>query len=326
MVRGDGSGDTCPSGKVCKDTKACAPDGKDPSNGTDPSARVVCGSGTCKDKSTVKPTDAPKPDDSCTTNALSSVGTCGKNLMCSVESCTGDNLGNIRCKGKCKARPADKGACSYIPSQGNQGDCQSGYFCEASDACSSLLCKGACKKVAKCFCDSPGKSGFGQNGYSCLDADGKEDKANCKDADQECINDAGATLQRSDVLDNEPISGVRCAKPVQPPPPSPPCAEYDKGTGRCLQVITGFGNISTDPSKFITRLYGLLLAASGGIAILLLMRAGYRIMTSRGNPEAIKEGQEQATATIVGLLFLIFAFVLLQVIASDLLRIPGITP
>jgi formate hydrogenlyase subunit 3/multisubunit Na+/H+ antiporter MnhD subunit len=93
-----------------------------------------------------------------------------------------------------------------------------------------------------------------------------------------------------------------------------------------VEVVTALGKLSTEPGAFIKAIYGLLLAVSGAIAVLLLMRAGYRIQTSQGKPEAIKEGQEQITATIVGLFFLIFAFVILQVFASDLLKIPGITP
>lgn len=264
MVRGDGSGDTCPSGKVCKDTKACAPDGKDPSNGADPSAKMMCGSGTCKDKATVSPSDKPKPSDDCTTTAINPVGTCGSNLQCAVESCTGDNIGNIRCKGKCKARAGNTEDCSYNPGQGKQGNCTAGYYCKADGTgCTSIFCRGKC---------APNPT----------------------------------------------------EKPSLPPPVSPPCAEYKNG--KCAAVVTAFGNISTTPTAFVTRIYGIILAFSGGIAVLLLMRAGYRIMTSQGNPEALKDGREQATATVIGLLFLIFAFVLLQVIAYDLLRIPGVTP
>ena len=124
--------------------------------------------------------------------------------------------------------------------------------------------------------------------------------------------------------DDGSICNTDNAKPPLPPPPSPPCSKY--ADGKCVEVVTAFGKLSTEPGAFIQTIYGILLSFSGAIAILLLMRAGYRIQTSRGNPEALKEGQEQVTATIVGLFFLIFAFVLLQVITSDLLRIPGITP
>lgn len=109
-----------------------------------------------------------------------------------------------------------------------------------------------------------------------------------------------------------------------PLPPAPPCAsDLTKTGGICLEVLTAFGPIGTDPGAFITRLFGILLAASGSIAVLLIMRAGYHIMTSRGNPEGIKEGREQLVAAIVGLTFLIFSFVLLQIIGVDLLKIPG---
>lgn len=86
--------------------------------------------------------------------------------------------------------------------------------------------------------------------------------------------------------------------------------------------MTAFGKVGVEPGEFISRLFGILLAAAGSIAVILFMRAGYQIMTARGNPEGIKEGREKIVAAIVGLMFLIFSFVILQVIGVDLLKIP----
>jgi hypothetical protein len=45
------------------------------------------------------------------------------------------------------------------------------------------------------------------------------------------------------------------------------------------------------------------------------------MMTSTGNPEAIQEAKERITSAIVGLLFIIFSLVILQVIGVDILQI-----
>lgn len=103
----------------------------------------------------------------------------------------------------------------------------------------------------------------------------------------------------------------------------PPCApgSFDR-EGRCTAVLTALGKIQVEPGAFVTRMFGVLLAASGAIAVILIIRAGYQIMTARGNPEGIKEGREKIVAAIVGLMFLIFSFVILEVIGVDLLKIP----
>ncbi|HSA83864.1 MAG TPA: hypothetical protein VLF20_03175 [Patescibacteria group bacterium] len=110
----------------------------------------------------------------------------------------------------------------------------------------------------------------------------------------------------------------QCKQPTQ----TSPCITRD-AEGRCQEINTAFGVIKTSPEGFIEILFGVLLAASGAIAVLLLMRAGYQIMTARGNPEGIKEGREKIVAVILGLMFLVFSVVFLEVIGVDLLRIPG---
>jgi hypothetical protein len=49
-------------------------------------------------------------------------------------------------------------------------------------------------------------------------------------------------------------------------------------------------------------------------------------MVSQGNPEKIQAAREQLTAAIVGLMFVVFSLVILQVIGYDILRLPGFKP
>ncbi len=106
-----------------------------------------------------------------------------------------------------------------------------------------------------------------------------------------------------------------------------PCAEKDRTKdGRCLAITTGIGKISVQPDTFVSSLYGWLLSLAGVAGLILLLRAGYKILTSGGNKEKVGEAREEIKSVIIGILFLIVALVMLEAIAKDVLKIPGFTP
>lgn len=121
-------------------------------------------------------------------------------------------------------------------------------------------------------------------------------------------------------------SGFCCSPDNKPAPaPStqsiaPPC---NFTNGICTSVNTPFGAIQTDIAGLTKNIFSVLLGLSGGVAILLIIAAGYQMMTSQGNPEKVKEARERLTAAIVGLLFIIFSVTILQIIGVDILQIPG---
>lgn len=92
---------------------------------------------------------------------------------------------------------------------------------------------------------------------------------------------------------------------------------------KCESVSTGLGNIKTDPFQLVKSIMSVMLSLAGGIAVILIIISGYRLMTSQGNPEAVQGAREQLTSAIVGFLFIIFSLVILQVIGVDILHIPG---
>ncbi len=112
-----------------------------------------------------------------------------------------------------------------------------------------------------------------------------------------------------------------------PAPPLPPCAKWTNGNkgGVCESFVSAFGNFPTDPEAFIQKIFAILLSISGGIALLLIIKAGYQLMISQGKPEQIQQARDQLIAAIVGLIFLIFSFVFLQLIGFNILHIPGFT-
>lgn len=92
---------------------------------------------------------------------------------------------------------------------------------------------------------------------------------------------------------------------------------------RCLEVNTAIGPVGTESKAFVARIFSLVLGLAGGIALILIMVSGYKFMTSGGNPESFQAARDMFVSAIVGLLFIIFAFVILQIIGVDILHIPG---
>jgi hypothetical protein len=104
------------------------------------------------------------------------------------------------------------------------------------------------------------------------------------------------------------------------------CDKYSRnedGNLQCVSINTAIGTIPTNPIAFIERLFSIVLSLAGVGALGLLIYGGYNYMVSRGDPERIKGARETITSAIIGLLFIIFSLVILQVIAGDILRIPG---
>ncbi len=87
---------------------------------------------------------------------------------------------------------------------------------------------------------------------------------------------------------------------------------------------TAIGEIEANLPALVKKLFAVLLSLSGGIAVLLIIVAGYQLITSSGNPEKTQAARERLTSAVVGLLFIIFSFVILEVIGVSILRIPGI--
>lgn len=132
-----------------------------------------------------------------------------------------------------------------------------------------------------------------------------------------------------------------CAKPFQIVPStsggggvidlanaSTPASSFSVCTleGNRYVCKTAIGDISTDPKEFVQSIFGIILSLSGGIALIIIIISGYTLMTSQGNPEKIQGAKETLTSAIVGLLFIIFSLVILQVVGYDILRIPGFSP
>lgn len=142
--------------------------------------------------------------------------------------------------------------------------------------------------------------------------------------------------------------------PATPPPPPAggfsslaPCTFLDQQTGRCTWsigvtcnsagsglpdstpnpthtgVYTALGCVPTQTEPFINSLFRFSAAFGGGVTLLLMTFGALRILASAGSEQELKQGREQFAAAALGLLFIIFSVLLLQIIGIDILRIPG---
>jgi len=116
---------------------------------------------------------------------------------------------------------------------------------------------------------------------------------------------------------------------ASPTPPPPPCAEFETNgptKGSCKTVNTAIGPLGTAPQDFIKSIFGLILGLSGGLALLLIIYSGYQMMAAQGKPETLQAARDQLIAAIIGLIFIIFSLVILQIIGVDILKIPQFKP
>jgi hypothetical protein len=88
-------------------------------------------------------------------------------------------------------------------------------------------------------------------------------------------------------------------------------------------VLTAVGCVPTEPQALVNGLirYGSL--GAGAVALLMMIWASFRYITSLGSSEAINQARDQFFAALIGLLFIILSVLLLQIIGYDILGIPG---
>lgn len=102
------------------------------------------------------------------------------------------------------------------------------------------------------------------------------------------------------------------------------CTPTGGGTGistaiGCIPIANATGD--NGQNLLIGFILKWAIGIGGGIAFLLILAAGFQIMTSRGDPNQLKAGQELMTSAIAGLLLLVFSIIILRIIGFDILQI-----
>jgi hypothetical protein len=100
-----------------------------------------------------------------------------------------------------------------------------------------------------------------------------------------------------------------------------PTVRCDKVDGNFTGVETAIGcvHVLATPEVFLGEILGWAVGVGGGIAFLLILYAGFMIMTASGSPERLKAGQELLTSAISGLILLILSIFILKFIGIDIL-------
>ena len=102
----------------------------------------------------------------------------------------------------------------------------------------------------------------------------------------------------------------------------PSCAGGTNSGSSAISGHCGTGFVDTAigciPISSSNGLIGFLLnwgiGIGGGIAFILILIAGFQIITSRGDPKRLQAGQELLTSAIAGLVMLIFSVFILRII------------
>ncbi len=88
---------------------------------------------------------------------------------------------------------------------------------------------------------------------------------------------------------------------------------------------TDLGKIPCNPAGFTTSLYGIGLSIIGVVALLFIVYGGFLILTSQGSEEQIRRGKGYITYSIIGVVLAIGGYALYQILAIDVIKIPGFT-
>ncbi len=75
---------------------------------------------------------------------------------------------------------------------------------------------------------------------------------------------------------------------------------------------------------FIFRIATMLLLFAAAIAVIFLVVGGYRYVVSRGNEESMEAAKKTITSSILGLVIIILAFAMVQIISNFLTEAPTV--
>jgi hypothetical protein len=109
------------------------------------------------------------------------------------------------------------------------------------------------------------------------------------------------------------------------------CVDGSQPGGLCFNGGGGGGGISpgydfnygglyfNNLEAVITPIAKILFYAALVIGALFIIYSGYILMTSEGNPQKVQQGQEQLTASVLGIIFVLLSAAILRVIINSII-------
>ena len=85
---------------------------------------------------------------------------------------------------------------------------------------------------------------------------------------------------------------------------------------------TALGNIPSNPTVFAQKILQIGIGLAGGIALILMVIGSVRVLTSSGDQQRLNGGRDMIIAAVSGLLFLIFAVMILRFIGFNIIGFP----
>src|SRR3989344_2113793 len=146
-------------------------------------------------------------------------------------------------------------------------------------------------------------------------------------------NPLGSCCSPYSCINVDPQGGfVTCATSPPTSSPTPPGGGGGAGGGGASPTCNGGAGIDTaigcipfdTQTSLISFILSWAIGIGGGIAFILMLVAGFQIMTSTGNPDRLRAGQELLTSAIAGLILLVFSVFILRVIGIDILGITSL--
>lgn len=163
------------------------------------------------------------------------------------------------------------------------------------------------------------------NGLTCMTAffscvQTSVTKYRCDPIQKKCVGDPNGGYNSWQLCSNTCFATLATSTPAPTTAPgtsSDPLAGCPGG--KSINSAIGCIPILDTKEAFLSFVLKWAVGIGGGIAFLLIIYAGFMIMTSAGNPERLKAGQELLTSAISGLILLIFSVVILKIIGVDIL-------
>lgn len=211
-----------------------------------------------------------------------------------------DNSGYATCMGGTGARRCQSGGAYYACCNANNDVCpavqtQPGQIPTVPDPLADPNCGGTsqpCCSGNRCDTSSLQCVGAGQAGLRCLS--------------QAQINAGGGSISGGNATNtNNATGGIDVSK----------CDNGETG----IQTAIGCIHALSTPEAFLSDILKWAVGIGGGIAFILIIYAGFMVMTAAGNPERLKAGQELLTSAISGLILLVFSIFILKFIGVDIL-------